>query len=93
MLLTKRTQKVALEGVLSNQCFVTSGVPQGTFLWPLLFLIYIEMTYLYVFHQQWGCLQTTVFYIVVQIACPAHYEVVQNDLDALAKWERLAEVL
>ena len=30
--LTKRTQRVALEGVSSNQCFVKSGVLQGTVL-------------------------------------------------------------
>ena len=30
MFLTKRTQRITLEGVLSNQCFVTSGVSQGT---------------------------------------------------------------
>ena len=40
--LTKRTQRVALEGVLSNQCFVTSGVPQDMVLGPLRFLIYIN---------------------------------------------------
>ena len=40
--LTKRTQRVALEGVSSNQCFVKSGVHQGTALGLLLFLIYIN---------------------------------------------------
>ena len=38
--LTERTERVALKGVLSNQCFVTSGVPraQGMVLGLLLFL-------------------------------------------------------
>ena len=30
MFLTKRTQRITFEGVLSNHCFVTSGVSQGT---------------------------------------------------------------
>ena len=40
--MSNRMQQVALDGEVSGQLPVVSGVPQGTFLGSLLFLIFIN---------------------------------------------------
>ena len=40
--LTNRQQRVGIRGTYSNWSAVTSGVPQGTILGPILFLIYVN---------------------------------------------------
>ena len=81
-----RTQQVIIDGQVSSNSEVTSGVPQGTVLRPLLFLLYINdlpsglqpSTKCRLFADD--CL------VYSEIRCPEDQVSLQKDLDALEQW-------
>lgn len=86
--LTDRQQKVIVEGKESSSKPVLSGVPQGTVLGPLLFLVYINDlpkrispgTTLRLFADD------SLLYRTINTTTDA--DILQQDLDELQKWER-----
>ena len=85
--LTDRKQTVVLEGMSSDAKPVTSGVPHGTVLGPLLFLIYINDLPNYV-NSSTIRLFADDCLICKEIHSQQDTEDLQTDLDALQTWER-----
>ena len=83
--LTKRHQKVLLEGKTSSSSPVNSGVPQGTVLGPLLFLAYINDLPDSVSSDVRLFADDLILYR--EITSSRDSIKLQQDIDSLSKWE------
>ena len=83
--LCSRSQRVVLDGATSDSAPVLSGVPQGTVLGPILFLIYIN-------DLPDGVVNSTVrlfaddCIIYRPIRCKKDTELLQSDLNSVGSW-------
>ena len=84
--LHNRSQRVAVEGQLSDELPVLSGVPQGSVLGPCLFLTYINDLPDSIKGKARLFADDTIVYLTVKSKqdCIS----LQNDLDRLESWER-----
>ena len=84
--LSNRTQTVVLDGESSDVAPVTSGVPQGTVLGPVLFLVYINDLPEYLKTSKLRLFADDSI-IYKSIKSKEDCDSLQEDLDAAAKWE------
>ena len=84
--LVGRSQTVVLNGNSSDELQVSSGVPQGSVLGPILFLLYINDLTDSLQSQVRLFADDTAVYLTVQ--GQADSKKLQNDLDILQEWER-----
>ena len=83
--LTQRTQQVVLDGATSSSIAVTSGVPQGTVLGPLLFILYLNDLPDGLSSQVRLLADDCILYRKVNSVEDSN--LLQNDINSLCEWE------
>ena len=85
--LAERRQAVVLNGASSQSAHVISGVPQGSILGPLLFLIYIDdITHANISDASKIVLYADDILLYRPISSKEDYVALQSDIDALSNW-------
>ena len=84
--LCKHFQYVCINGSNSNKLLVTSGVPQGSVLGPILFIIYINnITHPTLFDGSMTLFADDIM-IYRPIRTPEDFTMLQSDIDSLTSW-------
>ena len=85
-LLNNRRQRVCVRGLFSDWFQIISGVPQGSVLGPILFIIYINDLSDHIQSSLWTFADDTKIYRSILTSDDHH--ILQNDLDAFMEWKR-----
>ena len=83
--LTKQFQRVIINGSFSNWLPVLSGVPQGSVLGPLLFLLYIDDIHSSISHSSVLMFADDIA-LYKEVISPSDQEMLQADLSQVFKW-------
>ena len=87
--LTSRSQQVVVKGATSFKIPVISGVPQGSILEPLLFILYVNE----IFQLPFSSSSTVILYaddilLSCPINLPSNVSIIQSDINTLSSWAK-----
>ena len=85
---TGRQERVVMDSLYSDWLSVTFGVPQGSILGPLLFLVYINGSPDYILHNSSIALYADDSKLFRSINQRSDYILLQSDLDSLYQWSQ-----
>ena len=82
-----RLQRVVINGRYSPWLPVQSGVPQGSILGPLLFILYVNDIYSVIHHSKHGMFADDLS-IYTEVSTTADCALLQHDLDGIVQWSK-----